>query len=184
MVLKYNNVTISGGVAVGKNTLMDNLKTYLEPLSWKFTSGGKLLREHTKENVLPLAKLASKEFHNTLDARTRQLLTKEGHYVIEAWLAGFVARDLTDTLRILLTCSNDALRVDRVANRDKISIEDAKHFIKVRETDNFNEWKKYYGNHNFFAPQYYHLVIDTYSSGQMETLGKVLDKLGFSHTKK
>lgn len=178
MKLKYRNITISGGIAVGKNTLLMNLKPYLEPKNWTFTSGGQILRDFTKEYVQPLASLAPDEFHHQLDGRTKSLL-QEGHYVIEAWLAGFMAHDRKDTLRILLMCQNDALRIDRVANRDKISINQAKSFIKEREETNFKEWQRIYGNHDFFDKKYYHLVIDTYSSGQNETVGKVLDKLGF-----
>jgi cytidylate kinase len=177
--LKYENITISGGVAVGKNTLMNNLKPYLKPLGWKFTSGGQLLRDFTKEYVHPLASLADKEFHYALDGRTKKLLTEEGHYVIEAWLAGFMARSLKNTLRVLLICSDEALKVDRVVNRDKISIEQAKKFIKEREEENFKTWQRIYGKYNFFDPKYYNLIIDTYSSGPLETVGKVLDKLGY-----
>lgn len=180
MKLKFRNITISGGVSTGKNTLLNNLKPYLIPLGWKFTSGGQLLRDFAKEYVQPLASLADKKFHNELDNRTKRLLTEEGHYVVEAWLAGFMARDFKDTLRVLLLCDNDALRIDRVANRDKVSIGEAKKYIKEREDVNFKEWKRIYGNYNFFDKKYYHLVIDTYSSGQLETVGKVLDKLGFS----
>ena len=34
-------------------------------------------------------------------------------------------------------------------------------------------------DYDFWHPKYYDLVIDTYSSGQMETVGKVLDKLAY-----
>ncbi len=180
MNLKYKNITISGGVAVGKNTLHNNLKPYLGPLGWTFTSGGQLLRDFAKEYVQPVASLAPDEFHHKLDDRTKQLLEK-GHIAIEAWLGGFMARDRQDTLRILLMCNNDALRVDRVANRDKVSIDDAKHYIKEREEGNFKEWRRIYGEYDFFNPEYYHLVIDTYSSGQNETVGIVLDKLGYKN---
>lgn len=183
MDLKFKNVTISGGVAVGKGTLKENLRQALEPLGWKFASGGQLLRDFTKEYVQPLASLAPDDFHHKLDDRTRNLLTKEGHYVVEAWLSGFVARDLTDTLRVLLVCSNDALRIDRVTNRDNISIDEAKKYIHEREVVNFQEWKRIYGDYSFFDPKYYHLVIDTYSSGPFETTGKVLDKLGYRQKK-
>lgn len=182
MPLKYNNITISGGVATGKNTLLNNLKPFLQPLGWQFTSGGQLLRDYLKEYVHPIASRANKDFHHQIDNRTRQLLTKKGHYVIESWLAGFVARDLKDTLRILLICSNPALKVDRVVNRDKIPVEKAKTFIKEREEINFKTWHKIYGKYNYFDPKYYHLVIDTYSSGPLETVGRVLDKLGFKNS--
>ena len=176
----FTNITISGGVSTGKNTLSDNLKPYLESHGWKFTSGGQILRDFTKEYVQPLASLADKKIHNLIDERTIKLL-KEGHYVIEAWLAGFFARNMKNTLRVLLICKDNALKIDRVVNRDKISVAMAKKYIKEREETNFREWRKYYGNYNFFDPKYYQLTIDTYTSGPMETLGKVLDKLGFKN---
>ncbi|NTU73860.1 hypothetical protein HGB07_06900 [Candidatus Roizmanbacteria bacterium] len=182
MNLKYRNITVSGGIAVGKGTLMRNLKTYLEPLGWTCTSGGQILRDFTKEYVNPNASLVDDDFHNKLDARTINLLDK-GNVVIEAWLAGFMARDRDDTLRILLICTHDELRVDRVANRDKVSIDNAKEYIHNREEDNFKEWQRIYGKYEFFDPRYYHMVIDTYSSGQHETVGKVLDLLGYDHDK-
>jgi len=178
MKFKFENITISGGVAVGKNTLLNNLKPYLSPYGWHFTSGGQILRDFTKEYVQPLANLTDEEFHLKLDKRTMDLLNK-GYYVIEAWLSGFMARHLKNTLRVLLICSNEALKVDRVANRDKLTIVQAKKLIKEREEINFKEWKRIYGNYNFFNPKYYHLVIDTYSSGPLETVGKVLDALGY-----
>lgn len=182
MKLNYENITISGGVAVGKNTLFNNLKPYLEPLGWRFASGGQIIRDYLKEYVHPLSSLAPDDLHRKIEERTLRLL-KERKYVIEAWLAGFVARNLKNTLRVLLICSDDALKIDRVVNRDKVTIEQAKKMIKEREEDNFKTWKKLYGDFNFFDPQYYQLVIDTYSSGPMETLGKVLDALGFSPNK-
>jgi cytidylate kinase len=178
MNLNFENITISGGVAVGKNTLKDNLMPHLEPLGWKFTSGGQLLRDFTKEYVQPLASLVDDDFHHKLDQRTLDLLTMEKHYVIEAWLSGFVARELDNTLRVLLICRNDALRVDRVANRDKVSIQEAKDFIHQREEDNFKEWKRIYGDYNFWDEKYFHLVIDTYECSPQETVDKVLEKLG------
>jgi len=176
----FTNITISGGVSTGKNTLSDNLKPYLESHGWKFTSGGQILRDFAKEYVQPLASLADKKIHNLIDERTIKLL-KEGHYVIEAWLAGFFARNMKNTIRVLLICKDNALKIDRVVNRDKISVAMAKKYIKEREEVNFREWRKYYGNYNFFDPKYYQLTIDTYTSGPMETLGKVLDKLGFKN---
>ncbi len=151
-------------------------------MGWTFTSGGQLLRDFAKEYVQPLASLAPDEFHHKLDDRTKKLLEK-GHIAIEAWLAGFMARDREDTLRVLLTCNNDALRVDRVANRDKVTIEQAKQYIREREEGNFKEWKRIYGDFDFFSPEYYHVIVDTYSSGPNETVGKVLDKLGYINGK-
>ncbi|MCS7093356.1 MAG: cytidylate kinase family protein [Patescibacteria group bacterium] len=178
--LNWENITISGGVATGKNTLLKNLRPYLEPLGWKFASGGIILRDYLKEYKHPLASQADEKIHRYIDKRTISLL-KEGHYVIESWLAGFMARNFSNTLRVFLICSNPALKIDRVVNRDKVSIAEAKGMIKEREIDNLKTWRKIYGDYDFFDPKYYHLVIDTYSSGPLETVGKVLDRLGYKH---
>lgn len=164
---------------MGKNTLLNNLKPYLKRLGFKFRSSGQFLRQHTNEFIQPLSSLASDQFHRSVEDKVFELLKKEKGWVIEGWLAGFVARQLKNTLRVLLICSQESLKVDRVVNRDKITVDKAKKFIKEREEDNFKVWQKLYGNYNFFNPKYYNLVIDTYSSGPLETAGKVLDKLGY-----
>ena len=80
---------------------------------------------------------------------------------------------------MLLICSHEDIRVDRVVNRENITIEEAKNWMFQRENENVTKWKKLYGDYDFWSSKYYQLVIDTYSSGPMETLGIVLDKLGF-----
>lgn len=183
MDFKFRNISISGGVAVGTSTLMNNLRPYLEPYDWKFKSTGQFVREYTKENVLPLATLVSDDFDRQIEQKVFETLRDENKWVVEGWLAGFVARELDDVLRVLLVCSEMSLRVDRVANRDKVTVAEAKKFIKMREDKNFEKWERVYGKHEFFDPKHYHLVIDTYSTGQLEVVGKVLDKLGYDHGK-
>lgn len=181
MAFNYKNIAISGGVAVGKNTLFENLKQYLEPLGWKFRTTGQILRDYTNENVMPNASLVDDNFHRKIEDKARELLEKDKNWVIEAWLGGFIARDLKDVLKVLLICSHDSIRIDRVANRDKITVVQAKEAIKKRENDNFKTWRNVYGDYNFLDPSYFDVIIDTFSSGQLETTGKVLDALGFNH---
>lgn len=182
-MLNYSNITISGGVAVGKNTLFENLRPYLESRKWQFRTTGQILREYTKENVLPLASLVEDDFHRKIEDKTHSILKTKKHWVIEGWLAGFVACDLAKVLKVLLMCSNEAVVVDRVVNRDNISIAKAKDFINKRKEENFKTWRRIYGDHNFFGSKYYDIVIDTVSSGPLETVGKVLDALGYQNRK-
>lgn len=179
MQLIYDNITISGGVGVGTTTLMHNLKPYLEPLGWQLTSTGNMIRDVMKEHIMPVASLVSDDYDRAVEKKTRDILTAKKHWVIEGWLAGFVARDLAKTLKVLLICSHDTVRVDRVVNRDRVTITQAKQMIKDREAQNFKKWQTLYGNYDFFDPAYYNLTIDTYSSGQLETMGKVLDMVGY-----
>lgn len=179
MHLHFDNITISGGVAVGKNTLLENLRPYLEPLHWQFRYTGQIVRDYLKEYVRPNASLAPDELHRQIDSKVLDILSNHKKWVIEGWLPGFLSRKLDNTLRVLLVCSQPSLQIDRVANRDHITVAEAKQFIKSRMKDNFETFKNLYGDHDFFDPQYYHFVIDTYSSGQLETVGKVLDALGY-----
>lgn len=177
---KYRNITISGRVAVGTSTLAKKLK---EILGWKYINAGELQRQYDREHNIKEnqrgAVLRPDEHEREIDEIPKDILETENHVIYEAWLAGFMAKDIEGVLKVLLICSNNAIRIDRVANRDKVSIEDAKHFLKTREEENVEKWKKLYGNYDFWNEEYYDLVIDTYGSGPMETAGKVLDKLGY-----
>ena len=108
-----------------------------------------------------------------LDVYKRQI-------VYEAWLSGFMARETPKTLRVLLICSNFGIRIDRVSNRDMLTMKEAKHFIQIRERQNITKWKKIYGEYDFWDPKYFHVIIDTAKCGPMETVGIVLDKLGYN----
>lgn len=181
---KYRNVTVSGGIAVGTSTLAKNLERIL---GWKYVNAGEIQRQYDRQNNLNEnahgAVQRSDEHEREIEDMTKKMLSEENHIVYEAWLSGFVARDMKDVLKVLLVCSNEAIRVDRVVNRDKVSIDEAKHIIKTRQSENIEKWKKLYGDHDFFDSKKYDLVIDTYSSGQMETVGIVLDKLGYQNKK-
>lgn len=180
MKFNYDNIAISGKIATGTTTLFNNLKIYLQPLGWKFRSSGQIIREITKENLFPAANLAEDKIHRELEKRARNLLKNKKHWVVEGWLAGYIARDLKNVLKVLLICSEDSLRIDRVVNRDNVTVEEAKKLIQEREKANVETWKRLYGTDDFWNPKYFDLVIDTYSSGPLETVGKVLDKLGYS----
>lgn len=173
----YKNIAISGGIGVGTTTLMKNLHKHLEKEGWRARSTGQIVRDYTKENVLPTATLVSDEFDRKMEAEVERILKDQDKQIIEGWLAGFVSRNNPEVLRILVTCSDLSLRIDRVANRDSLTIEKAKEFIKEREEENFKKWRRLYGKYDFFDPSFFHVVIDTYSSGPMETVGKVLDAL-------
>lgn len=182
--LKYRNITVSGKIATGTTTLAKNLKHIL---GWEYTNTGALQRKWDKEHGVNEnehgAILRPDSHEREMEAFAKKTLTEKEHMIYEAWLSGFVARDLPGVLKVLVICSDDAIRIDRVVNRDKVTVEQAKHFIRTREEENIAKWKKLYGDYDFWSPKYYDVVIDTFSSGAMETLGKVLDKLGYkNHT--
>ncbi|MBP6994263.1 cytidylate kinase family protein [Candidatus Woesebacteria bacterium] len=178
--LKFKNVAISGAVASGKGTLKHNLEKHLAPHGWHFSSGGELNRNRSGDNISPSANKVSDEYNKYIEKRTEELFVKEKHYVIEAWLAGWVARDMTDTLRVLLVCSNPAVTIDRVVNRDKVTVTQAKEILRERMLLNEQTWKRLYGDHDFQDPKHFQLVIDTYTNNREEVVQKVLDALGYN----
>ncbi len=181
---KYRIITISGKIAVGTTTLSKNL-SYI--LKWRHINFGELQRKYDKKHNINSNKygalVRSDDHEKKIEALGEQILKKEKNIIYEAWLSGFLAKNYSDVFRILLICSKDDVRIDRLANRENISIKEAKEWIKKREKENDEKWKKLYGNYNFWDPKYFNLVIDTYTKGPMETLGIVLDELGFKHKK-
>lgn len=179
---KYRLITVSGKIAVGTTTLTKNL---IHALGWKHINIGAVQREFDQKHKINENKqgalLRSDDHEKEIDAMMEQLLKTEKEIIYEAWLAGFFARDYKDVLKVLLICSHDDIRVDRVVNREKIKVNDAKHWIRQREEENEKKWQKLYGQYNFWDPKYFDLIIDTYTSGPMETVGKVLDKIGYRH---
>jgi len=87
-----------------------------------------------------------------------------------------------------MNCSNDAVRVDRIVNRDNVSVAKAKDHIFEREQKNLGKWTRMYQKEwrewvgqdeiDFYSFDLYDLVIDTYSYDREETLNLVLQKLG------
>lgn len=178
---KFRNLTVSGKIATGTTTLAKSLH---QILGWEYINTGAIQRAWDREhgiNEHSQGAIQRPDGHEReMEALAKKILTEKEHVIYEAWLSGFVARELKGVLRVLLVCSDDAVRIDRVANRDNVTIDEAKEFIKTREEENVSKWTKIYGDYDFWHPKYFDLVIDTYSSGKMETLGKVLDKLGYT----
>ena len=184
---KYASVVISGPPGAGRSTLLKNLRPYLEPLGWEFFSGGDWSRKYAIESGLHkpedlthhLATDYGEDVDHEIDAAMRKKISDPTtHMAIESWIAGWNARGIPHVLKVLLMC-DDALRIDRIVNRDGVSVEDAKKHLWEREEANLSKWKRMYGVSDFWDPKYYDLIINTYSHGPTETLNLVLQALGY-----
>jgi len=113
----------------------------------------------------------------------KKLSDPEIHVAVESWIAGWNMRGFPHVLKVLLLCDT-ALRIDRIVNRDNITVTEAKRHLKVRENANFGKWKKMYHTDDFWDSKHYDLVIDTYSHGPQETLDLVLQALGYFENSK
>lgn len=176
--LTFDNITLSGGAGSGKSLLRENLMFLLSPFGFRFISTGQIVRDLTHDNIMPSAEKVSSEFDRKQEDKVFEILAHEQFWVIDGWLAGWIARDLERTLRVLVINSDDNLRAKRIASRDKVSLNEAFSMMKEREEKNFAKWEKVYGAKDFFDPNYYHLVVDTAKYGPFATVGQVLDKFG------
>lgn len=178
--MRYKAITISGKIAVGTSTLASNLK---ESLSWKYINAGAIQREYDRKNNINENKQGalsrSDEHEREIDNLTQELLRNEENIIYEGWLAGYMAQNINGILKVLVTCSQYNVRVDRVVNRDGVTVDEAKHWIKTREAENIKKWHRLYGEKDFWDRKYYDLIVDTYTMGPLETAGRVLDKLGY-----
>lgn len=177
--LSWKNITVSGRVANGATTLSQALA---KTLGWQLINGGELYREYVKMQGIPLEKTTkvSDAYHQELDQMIGQKLKSEHHLIIESWLAGFDAQGIEGVFKIFVTCSDDAVRIDRLVNREHMTIEEAKQHIKIREEENLKKWKTLYHTQDFWNPKLYNLIIDTYGNGPNETLAIALEALGYN----
>lgn len=185
--LKYSSVAISGRPGAGRSTLLQNLRQHLAPLGWEFFSGGDWSRQFSiaagkhdpGDPKHHKATDYSDEIDLQIDVAMREKISDPNvHMAIESWIAGWNARGLPHVLKVLLMC-DDALRIDRIVNRDNLTVEEAKAHIRTREEENLAKWKRMYGVEDFWDPKHYDLVINTYSHGPTETLDLVLQAIGY-----
>ena len=203
-IFKYNyqNITVSGLPGSGSTTLLDMLREELKLDGWHGFSGGEFMRAYAAEKGLfdnskrkhHDASHYEDDFDRQVDYGMREKLEQEEHWILESWLSGFMAQQVPGTLKILMICSDDAVRIDRVVNRDQISVKEAKQHIMGRYKTNLETWSRLYVQEwqewvvgtgtlsaeepiDFWHPDLYDLVIDTYSSTKKETKKMVLDAL-------
>ena len=127
------------------------------------------------------------EFDRQVDYQARKTLQEKQGNVLDSWLSGFMAQGVDQVLKVLVFCSEDAVRVDRIMNRDKVDLATAKKNIFDRETKNLTKWQRMYKKQwqewvvsknpffenkdiYFWYPQMYDLVLDTYELNPIQTL--------------
>lgn len=200
----YKNITISGLPGSGSTTLLKLLKNNdaLKFDGWTGFNGGEFMRAYAKEkglfeekgNLHHSAAHYEDDFDREVDMGMRDKLLHEDHWILESWLSGFMAQQVPGTLKVLMVCSDKAVKVDRVVNRDKVTAEEAIENMHNRYIENLTKWSRMYSNEwnewvvkpgtvraedpiDFWRPELYDVVIDTYSHNQQETLDIVLDAI-------
>ena len=186
LVRGVKNITISGRIGTGKSTLATHLG---DTLRWDVLDGGKIFRKYAKEkgfHITEKEKIPDK-FDRDFEDLTKKILTEEQSHIIQSHLAGFVAQGIPQVFKILVVCENDkgedkeSIRIDRLINRDLISVKEAKEEVEDREQRLLVKFKKLYvpndPNWVYWDKKYYDLIINTYSLNPKEALEYVLKGL-------
>ena len=168
-------ITVSGPHGTGKSTYA---KALAEALKLRYVSAGELFRELAKQQNLSLGELSSRaaqdpSIDRMLDERTKAE-AKKGGVVIDAQLAAWMVRDLANA-KVLLTAPDD-VRFKRIAQRDRIHLDDARKETEYRESIQQKRYKKYYGI-DVNNLSIYDLTIDTSLHPIEETKRMVIESV-------
>lgn len=184
-----NNITISGRIGAGATTLAKKLAGVL---NWPLLEGGDLFEKiHKQLNISQVDVLQRPDsFDLQFEAQIKKILTEEKQQIIQSHLAGFDIQGLAGVYKILVICQDPNgedkadIRIDRLMNRDGISLQEAKHEALTREKENLEKFRKLYVHNDqswiYWDPKYYDLIVNTYSLNREEALQFVLEKTGFA----
>lgn len=178
------NITISGRIGSGSTTLAAKLS---DVLGWEMLDGGKLFRQLTKDHGY--ADNRDDSFDLEYEENIKNMLKTKTHQIIQSHLAGFDAQGVQGIFKILVLCEDNSgndktdVRIDRLVNRDRISIDEAKHEVKERERQNLEKWRRLYADNDTnwvnWDRKYYDFAVNTYSHNQDETLRLALEAIGY-----
>ena len=182
------NITISGRIGTGKTTLAKHLA---DILGWSVLDGGKIFRKlsHEKGHHIKDTYKRPDRFDIAYEERIKKLLKEEENHIIESHLAGFDAQGIGGVYKILVICRNEdgkdktSVRIDRLMNRENISVKEAKEEVIEREKQNLEKFRRLYAKNNpdwvYWDDKYYDLIVNTYSLNQKEALDFVLKHINF-----
>ena len=175
--MKFSKITISGKICTGKTTLLKDLQN---KLGWPVFLTGKYFRDYVDKKNLNLEKVdeQNKKLTKEVDFEVRDLLNKKGYLIVDGWMSGLMAKNLSDVLKVLLIC-DDYIRYQRFASREKINFDEAKRKVEERQNNWFKKIEKIHEikSGEFIDPKNYNLIIDTTNISSDEVVKKVLEYL-------
>lgn len=182
------NITVSGRIGTGKTTLAEHLA---EKLGWQVLDGGKIFRKLTKEMGAHIKDTHKRpdSFDIAYEEKIKKMLQEEEGHIIQSHLAGFDAQGINGVYKILVVCKDEdgkdktSVRVDRLMNRDNMSVKEAKEEVLEREEQNLIKFRRLYAKNDpnwvYWDKKYYDLIINTFSLNQKEALKTVLIHIGY-----
>lgn len=183
---KIKNITVSGRIGSGTTTLAVGLS---KALGWKLLEGGAIFEKIHKELNVKEEEVEARpdKFDLEYEGEIKDILRNDNHKIIQSHLAGFDAQGIDGVFKILVICEDENgedktdIRIDRLVNRKKISIEEAKEEVKKREEGHLSKWRRLYvkddQNWVYWDKKYYDLVVNTFDHNAEESLKLALEAL-------
>lgn len=185
-------IAVSGRIASGSTTLAKQLA---QQLGWRHIEGGEIFWEAVRERMQLSPKdtnLRPDEEDVLFDKQLKKILQEDKNLVLEAKLAGFNAQGVDGIYKILVICEDPngadqtQIRIDRLVNRENISVEKAKEEVLEREKNDISKWQRLYANGDpnwsYLDRKYYDLVINTFQHNKTDALNVALKALNITKT--
>jgi CMP/dCMP kinase len=118
------------------------------------------------------------QVHRDFDAYQKQMLTDETNIIVEGRLAGWLARDIHDVLRVWCEAPA-AVRADRLASREKIDLQRALAEMDHRDRGDLEKYRRVYGIEDYRDAAYYQLHLDTTKNLPIDLAAQVAAYAGF-----
>lgn len=178
------NITISGRIGSGATTLAQKLS---DTLRWNMLDGGKLFRKINADLGMSITDSNKRpdNFDLEYEERVKKMLREQSHHIIQSHLAGYDAQGIEGVFKILLVCEDERgddktdIRIDRLMNRDNVTVEEAKHEVKEREQQHLTKFRRLYASNDsnwvYWDKKYYDLVINTFDHNKEQTLQLALE---------
>lgn len=180
-------IAVSGKIGAGSTTLAKGIAKHF---GWKHLEGGEIFWEAVRKRMDLSPKdtnLRPDEEDRLFDEQLKKILTHDKHIVLETKLAGFNAQGIDGIFKVLVLCEDREgkdqmnVRIDRLVNRERIPVQEAKEEVLEREKNDIAKWRKLYASDEddwvYWKKEYYDLVINTYMNNQDETLRMALEAI-------
>ena len=155
-------ICIAGYTGSGKDTVADILAKRLNLPRVRLTF--KDMARERGMTLMEFQKLASndggridREFDKRVAEEVQRLNDEFGGCVVSTWIAAWMIKDAD--FRVFLKASEE-VRAQRVMKRDNLSFDDALAFIREKDRNNIERYKRYYGI-DITDLSLFDLVIDT-----------------------
>jgi CMP/dCMP kinase len=158
--MKMRMLTLSGEIGSGKSSVARALVAILP--GWRILNTGQLFRDYCTARGLSIQQVGAlpDDVHRDFDRHQRDLLLTEMQLVLEGRLAGWLARDLDDVLRVYCDAPLE-VRVQRYAAREGCPAELALRDIQHRDGHDLTRYRSLYGVEDYRDRAFYNTVIDT-----------------------